>query len=73
MGGGSREGRLGGGFRWGILGWCGGGWHKALVVSSGGGGGAGSAYLPLPYLAPYHHHKPNRNLCSNLVWPCQPC
>ena len=47
MGGGVRRVGWGGGSRWGNLGW-GGGWHKALVVSSGGGGG--SAYLPLPSL-----------------------
>ena len=46
--GGSREGRLGGGFQVGQFGVVGGGgWHKALVVSLGGGG---SAYLPLPSL-----------------------
>ena len=37
--GGGREGRLGGGSRWGNLGW----WW-------GGGGGTGSSYLPLPSL-----------------------
>ena len=24
----------------------------------------GSPNLPLPSLSPYHHHKPNPNLCS---------
>ena len=33
----------------------------------------GSPYLPLPTLQPHHHPKPNPNLCSELVQPCQPC
>ena len=30
----------------------------------------GSLYLPLPALKPYHHSKPNPNLCRKLVQPC---
>ena len=46
MGGGGQTGSVGGGVQVGQFG-VGGGWHKALVVSSAG---AGSAYLPLPSL-----------------------
>ena len=71
LGGGLREGEVGGGGRWGALGWGGG--DPGGAIWGVGGGGTGSPYLPLPSLSPYHHHKPNPNLCSQLVWPCQPC
>ena len=61
-GGGGREGRLGGG-----------GVEVGRFGLVGGGGGTGSPFGPLPSLSPYHHHKPNPNLCCKLGWPCQPC
>ena len=62
----------GGGSRWGELGWWGGGVQVGRFGVLGGWG-TGSPYLPLPSLWPYHHHKPNPNLCSQLGWPCRPC
>ena len=47
-GGGSREGRLGGGGPSGAIWGRGGGWHEALVVSSGGGGGEAPLTSPCP-------------------------
>ena len=48
-GGGLREGRLGGGSKWGNSGWCwgGGGVQVGRFGVLGGGGGTGSPYLPL--------------------------
>ena len=78
MGGG---GGSGGAFAWG-------GGESRRVSWEGGPGGAicgvqapkakcwsitSSPYLPLPSLLPYHQPKPNPNLCSELVRPCQPC
>ena len=84
MGGGYRRGRgagapggsVGGGVQVGQFGVVvGGGVQVGQFGVLGGGaeGGTGSPYLPLPSLSPYHHHKPNPNLCSKFVWPCQPC
>ena len=72
MGGGSRGGAGGGGGLGGSVG-RGGGSRWGNLGCWGGRGGTGSPYLPLPSLQPYHHHKLNPNLCSQLVWPCQPC
>ena len=48
-------------------------WWLKFGPTEGAGGGGGGAYLCLPSIEPYHHHKPNPNLCSQLVWPCQSC
>ena len=59
IGGGGPRGSVGaGGSRWGE-------W--------GGGGAQAPLTSPCP---PSNHtiiHKSNPNLCSQLVWPCQPC
>ena len=78
--GGFREGRLGGGVLEGLgggglrEGWLGGGGPGGAIWGVGGGGAQAPLTSPCPpYTIPYHHHKPNPNLCSQLVWPCQPC
>ena len=79
------EGPLGGGGGGSGRGWGGGegfcvggggaqkGWLGGGASRWGNLGGTGSPYLPLPSLYPYHPPKPNPNLCSELVRPCQPC
>ena len=61
MGGGSREGRFWGGVQVGILGWWGGGWHKALVVTGGG------AHAPLTSPCPPSDHTITISLTVTLA------